>query len=227
MLRALLGRDTDNPMVLVGLSDENIARLKADYPIKAAFSTFGVDYPGHLVIIHGSTEADLERKVRSHGIVDEQTRQRVDPRIDQIAEARSRHKHILIATVGLPRSGKTTWARQQAYPIVNPDSIRLALHGNRFIDRAEPFVWAIAKTMVRSLFLAGHSTVILDATNTTAKRRDEWKSKDWALFFKHIQTPPEICIARAKAEKDDEILPVIDRMAGQWEPLTADDPLWP
>ena len=38
----------------------------------------------------------------------------------------------IIVTVGLPRSGKTTWAREQGYPIVNPDSIRLSLHGKRF-----------------------------------------------------------------------------------------------
>ena len=43
------------------------------------------------------------------------------------------HKSLLtedlIVMVGLPRSGKTTWARKQGYPIVNPDSIRLAFHG--------------------------------------------------------------------------------------------------
>jgi predicted kinase len=33
----------------------------------------------------------------------------------------------LILTVGLPRSGKTTWAKQQGVPMVNRDAIRLAL----------------------------------------------------------------------------------------------------
>ena len=40
------------------------------------------------------------------------------------------------------RSGKTTWARQQGVPIVNPDAIRPALHGQRFEPRAESVVWA-------------------------------------------------------------------------------------
>jgi predicted kinase len=84
----------------------------------------------------------------------------------------------LILTVGLPRSGKTTWARAQGVPVASPDAISRALHGQRFIGVAEPFVWAIAKLMVRALFLAGHPTVIVDATNTTQKRRDEWKSDD-------------------------------------------------
>lgn len=123
----------------------------------------------------------------------------------------------LILTVGLPRGGKTTWARQQGVPIVNPDSIRLALHGERFISLAEPFVWAIAKLMVRALFLAGHQQVIVDATNTTQKRRDEWRSPDWTLAYKIIPATAQECISRAKAEGDQYIIPHIERMAATYE----------
>ncbi len=129
----------------------------------------------------------------------------------------------LLCTVGLPRSGKTTWARKQNLPIVSPDAIRLALHGQRFIAEAEPHVWAIAKTMVRALFLAGHSHIILDATNMTRKRRDEWQSIEWKTFFKIIDTPARVCLDRAKAEGDEYIVPVIERMAAQYEGLQNDE----
>lgn len=133
----------------------------------------------------------------------------------------------LILTVGLPRSGKTTWARRQNVPIVSPDAIRLALHGARFEVLAEPFVWAIAKTMVRALFLAGHSTVIVDATNTTKGRRDEWRSGAWRIGFKVVDTSREECVKRATLEQDGYILPVIERMAAQFEPITAaEDPFF-
>lgn len=125
----------------------------------------------------------------------------------------------LICTVGLPRSGKTTWARQQGHPIVNPDSIRLALHGQRFAGVAEPFVWAIARCMVRSLFFAGHDVVILDATNISKKRRDEWITQDWLTYFKEMGTPLEECLRRAVESGDGEIIPVIERMALEYEPL--------
>jgi len=126
-------------------------------------------------------------------------------------------ERTLICMVGLPRSGKTTSARGMRYPIVNPDSIRLALHGARFISLAEPFVWAIAKVMVRALFLAGHITVILDATNTTRKRREEWMSDDWSTEFAVVPTSREDCIARATAMGDTEIIPIIEKMAAQYE----------
>lgn len=121
----------------------------------------------------------------------------------------------LILTVGLPRSGKTTWARQQGHPIVNPDSIRLALHGQRFYGPAEPTVWATAKLMVAALFGAGHETVILDATNVSAKRRDDWKSYEPTMQI--FETDPATCIARAWDIGDEAIVPVIKRMAEEWD----------
>ena len=135
-------------------------------------------------------------------------------------------------TVGLPQSGKSTWARSIGYPIVNPDSIRLAFHGKPFLGLAEPFVWAIAKVMVRALFLAGHDTVILDATNTTRSRRDEWKSTAWEREYYVFDTPKRTCIARAdlaaaKNEISDDhhrgLITAIERMAGHYEPVGNDE----
>ena len=128
-------------------------------------------------------------------------------------------ERILVLTVGLPHSGKSTWARRQGLPVVNPDSIRLALHGQVFQPLAEPFVWATAKVMVRALFLAGHSTVVLDATNTTEKRRSEWTDREWALCFRVFDTPAAVCAERARQAGREDLLPVIERMAAQYEPV--------
>jgi len=133
---------------------------------------------------------------------------------------------ILICTVGLPRSGKSTWAKAQAYPIVNPDAIRLAIHGQPFVAEAEGFVWATAKAMVRALFLAGHDRVILDATNTTRKRRDEWRSREWATRFRCFFEAVDTCKERALRDGRVDLLPVIDRMAEQFEPRGDDEEAW-
>lgn len=123
----------------------------------------------------------------------------------------------LILMVSLPRSGKSTAARLMGHPIVNPDSIRLALHGSRFLPAAEPMVWTIAKYMVKALFLAGHTTVVLDSTNTTQKRRNEWLSDDWDLSLVHINTSEEECTRRAVKELDYAIIPIIKYMAEKFE----------
>lgn len=131
----------------------------------------------------------------------------------------------LYITVGLPRSGKSTYAKSTGWPIVNPDSIRLALHGERFIAQAEPHVWAIAKTMVRALFLAGHEQVLLDATSITPERRSEWNSTDWTSRYVIFMASKLECIRRALVVDDIYIVPVIERMAGQFVPLGPDEQL--
>lgn len=118
----------------------------------------------------------------------------------------------LILNVGLPRSGKSTWAAKQGHPVVCGDSIRLALHGQRHCPSAEMMVWAIAKTMVKALFLSGHETVILDATNIRKGWRDQWKSDNWTLKL-HLQiSDPATCKERAIATQQEDLIPVIDRM---------------
>jgi len=135
-------------------------------------------------------------------------------------------KPVLIGTVGLPRSGKSSMAKAHGAPIVCPDAIRLALHGEAYSQRAEPFVWAIAKTMVRALFLAGHGVVILDATNNTRKRRDMWVDEQWDTFWKVIDTGKDTCIARARETDREYIIPIIEKMALEHEPLNSDEPAW-
>ena len=118
----------------------------------------------------------------------------------------------LILTVGLPRSGKSTWAKEQGYPIVSPDAIRLALHGSAFVASAEPVVWATAKLMVAALFGAGHMTVILDACNVTSKRRAEWLDSRWAVTYCVHATPVEECMSRAESTGRPELVKIIRRM---------------
>jgi len=115
-------------------------------------------------------------------------------------------------TIGLPRSGKTTWARKQGVPIVNPDSIRLAVHGKSFIQESEDLVWCIAKYMVKSLFLAGHNNVILDATNLTYDRRQFWISDDWKCVKKYFCVSVDVCIQRARDSGREDLIPIIYEM---------------
>ena len=131
--------------------------------------------------------------------------------------------NTLILTVGLPRSGKSTWANSQLIPRVNPDAIRLAIHGQAYRRECEHLVWALARTMVDSLFLAGHEEVILDATNGSKARRREWKSDMWTRTYMVFDTPVQECIRRAVEGGRDYLCPVIERMAADWEPLEEDE----
>jgi len=130
----------------------------------------------------------------------------------------------LILLSGLPRSGKSTYAqnlvKQEGAVIVNPDSIRLAVHGQAYIAEAEPFIWAITYAMVDALFIAGHKVVVVDATNTTEKARKPWLDKfenreDIFVVWIIINTKKEICLERSKATNQGYLIPVIERMAAE------------
>ncbi len=125
----------------------------------------------------------------------------------------------LILTVGLPRSGKSTWSQEQAVwvkgrrystPIVSPDSIRLALYGRTFCWESEPMVWTLAKYMVKALFISGHNTVILDACSLTEKRRMEWVCDDWNTVLHLVPTTAHEARKRAIDGGRTELLEVID-----------------
>lgn len=132
---------------------------------------------------------------------------------------------------GLPRSGKSTYARtlrhEQGFVVICPDEVRLALHGQSFCPPAEAFVWATCELMARSLLQTEHA-VLIDATNTTAKRRKVWLDMarsfgiDLEAFV--METPVEECHERNEFVRQygSNALPrgVIDRMAEQWEPVT-------
>lgn len=219
--------DSESPFILLGLTEGNVTRLKNGQPIRVSIESCGVNLPGHIGIVYGPTEADIEGQLRQAGLFSDNTKMERSERADRERSIVAEYDKILICTVGLPRSGKTTWAKSQAWPIVNPDSVRLAIHGQRFIGLAEPFVWATVKAMVRALFLAGHKIIVLDATNTTRKRRDEWQSDQWATFFKKMDATVKECLERAAGENDTDIIPVIERMAAQYEPFGEDEQLWP
>lgn len=133
---------------------------------------------------------------------------------------------ILRIAVGLPRSGKSTWARWCGDPIVCPDAIRLALHGQRFVEELDPKVWEMAYIMARALFLAGHDEVTVDATNTTKKRRLPWieKFKDIAeIRCNWIDTPKDECLKRAVETDRMDLIPVIEKMSAQFETPTVEE----
>lgn len=127
---------------------------------------------------------------------------------------------MLIVTVGLPYSGKSLWANcQLGVTIVNRDSVRLALHGERYLQAAEEWIALLTRTMVRSLALSGNHTIIIDECNVTEKRRAQWAVKDiaWETKFLVFPTSREECIERALSVDDQRIIPIIDRMAAEWE----------
>ena len=97
---------------------------------------------------------------------------------DEYKERLSISKHQeLIFCIGLPASGKTTWARnycetQQNYVRINRDDLRL-MRGTYWLPKQEDMItdWEVDATAIA---LINGYNVILDATNLNKKRRLEF-----------------------------------------------------
>lgn len=132
----------------------------------------------------------------------------------------------LILTVGLPRSGKSTWALKQECPVVAGDAIREAIFGKLWWPPGEHQVMMTSRTMVRSLFFAGHNKVIFDSINVTQLSRRFWLPTEdcpWLLEYTVISTPFKTCIQRAIESKQEYLLPVIEACTIQWEVPECDN----
>jgi predicted kinase len=71
--------------------------------------------------------------------------------------------------------------------------------------------------MVDSLFNAGHETIVIDATNCSAKRRDEWRKHCDNMELRVFDTSPDECKRRAIDTGQGDLVFVIDRMVKEWD----------
>src|ERR1700687_4157719 len=134
----------------------------------------------------------------------------------------------LICCIGLPGSGKTTWARSQlghrAFVVrVNKDAIRtqLKLTGWRWSPEQERDVLPIRDKQINQAFEAGAEIVISDDTNFGRKhkvRLEQLARENGATFeIKRFDTPIEECIRRdaQRTGKAHVSEAVIRKMAAQ------------
>ncbi len=132
----------------------------------------------------------------------------------------------LTITRGLPGSGKTTWARQQAGAVrVNRDDLRQMMHGGLLgLGWAEVQVTLAQRAQVDALLRAGVS-VICDDTNLRAKVVRELAELGLTcgadvVIRDFTDVPLEVCIAR-DATRDEGARVGEDAIRGMWQRYLA------
>lgn len=113
----------------------------------------------------------------------------------------------IIMTVGLPASGKTTWARKQVdkYPNevmrVNKDDLRVMLHNGEHSKGREQFVLAVRDRIIEAA-LESKKSVIVDDTNLHPKHESrlreiaEQHGVSFEINDSFLDVYPDECIVR-------------------------------
>lgn len=132
-------------------------------------------------------------------------------------------KGSLLFCCGLPGSGKSTWALEWAHKhngrpraVISGDAFRYALHGKAFVPNAEPTVFSMMDIAARALLHSGFD-VLMDETCTTADTLMRYYRLDLnaePVWF--VVTSLE-CRRRVVNAGKSRLLPVIDRLSGQFE----------
>jgi len=138
--------------------------------------------------------------------------------------------------VGLPCSGKSTIAKTYkgkfGWVIINPDTIRLAKHGQQWKPDEESFIWECARVMAKHFLILGYS-VIVDATHVKREYRAPWKkiANEFNLpmyiheiirdYSKSIERNMQI--NRFCNDKGIPVTDVIDKMIDNWQEPSDDE----
>lgn len=130
----------------------------------------------------------------------------------------------IILMIGLPRSGKSTWVKNnqpKGSVIISADDLRYIVYNQRFWSDGEPLMWSVRGMMLKYLMQQGID-IIIDETNTTKERRKPILKLAKQYGYYAVGNVVEgawidTCISRAKDEGDKTIIPIIERMAAQFE----------
>jgi predicted kinase len=146
----------------------------------------------------------------------------------------------LIATLGLPASGKSTWAKGQVLAAppgqvvrINKDLLREMLHADKFAGNKTESVTVQARDNLTHLFLTWGKTVIIDDTNFGHLEKLEDLARGHGAEFEvkdFTDVPLKACIERDLARPKSVGHKVINKMhrkfvAKQYEPPKFDPSL--
>lgn len=128
----------------------------------------------------------------------------------------------LVLMIGLPGSGKTTWAKNWVMEKphsrirVSRNTIRSMLGPNTLItNQREALISVIESTTVRDALKRGYD-VVIDAHHLNPKVIKKWKNyvdmindspkinDVLTLKYMHMNTPIDVCISRDKSRNGDE-----------------------
>ena len=149
------------------------------------------------------------------------------PQVHAPHEKKRHPKGVVVLTIGLPGSGKTSWFRRRAITPLSSDLLRMMLFDDISEQRYQDLVFSTLRYLLRARMIARMPWNYVDATNLSPRERRGWikMAQEFgyevqAVFF---DVPVEVCADRNK--RRGRMVPdeVMQRMAAKLRPPTFEE----
>lgn len=111
----------------------------------------------------------------------------------------------IVVLVGLPGSGKSTWAERRSLPVLSSDALRAWLADDPTDQSIHARVFASLRYLLRQRLAIGRPVTCVDATHLTPAERAPYLTIARAFGCRieavYFAIPVEVCLARNAARR--------------------------
>jgi len=134
---------------------------------------------------------------------------------------------VVVLTIGLPGSGKSTWFKRRGVTPLSSDTLRSILFDDITEQRYQHLVFSTLRSLLRARLIARMPWNYVDATNLDPKERRAWiqmaRSFGYEVHAVFFDVPVEVCLERNR--RRERVVPedVMQRMAAKLRPPSFDE----
>ena len=136
-------------------------------------------------------------------------------------------KGVVVLTIGLPGSGKSSWFKRNNITPLSSDMLRMLLFDDAREQRFQDLVFSNLRSMLKARLIARRPLNYVDATNLTPHERHSWikLAKDYGYEVQavYFDVPVEVCLERNRRRDRVVDEDVMRRMAAKLKPPTFEE----
>jgi predicted kinase len=131
---------------------------------------------------------------------------------------------VVVLTIGLPGSGKTTWFKRREVIPLSSDTLRQLLFDNETEQRYQGLVFSTLRSLLRARLIAKRPMNYVDATNLSPHERRQWikmaRGFGYEVHAVFFDVPLELCLERNRKRNRQVSEDVMRQMATRLRPPT-------